>query len=118
MGDVLRKKKKFSGAVFHYVQAAEKAVKGLLYLFNLQPWGHSLQNLLVECEKLGISIPISLKTIAKGFVIDYIASRYPDASPAIPPRSAYDKQKANAVRSQAKSFIDFVEQEKEGRVKP
>jgi len=56
MADVLRKKKKYNGAVFYYVQAAEKAVKGLLYLLSLQPWGHSLLNLLNECEKNGIAV--------------------------------------------------------------
>jgi HEPN domain-containing protein len=118
MADVLRKKKKYNGAVFFYVQAAEKAVKGLLYLFNIQPWGHSLLNLLNECEKLGIVITPEFKTNAAAFENHYIESRYPDTSPGIPPSTAYDKEKTNEIRDQAKSIVDFAKQEKEVRVKP
>jgi HEPN domain-containing protein len=51
MGHILFNAQKFNGAVFYYIQAAEKAVKALLYLFNFQPWGHSILNLLNEYEK-------------------------------------------------------------------
>jgi HEPN domain-containing protein len=118
MADVLRKKKKYNGAVFFYVQAAEKAVKGLLYLFNTQPWGHSLLNLLNECEKLGIIIKAEFKTNAVAFENHYIESRYPDSSPTVSPRSVYTKEKANEIRVQAISIVDFAKQEKKARVKP
>ena len=51
--EILRKSKNFNNAVFLYVQAAEKAVKGLLYYHNIQAWGHSIFNLLKEYENQG-----------------------------------------------------------------
>lgn len=117
MGDVLLKKRKYSGAVFHFVQSAEKAVKGLLYLLNLQPWGHSLSGLLLECEKNGINVKQEYKTSAKSFDVHYTSTRYPDASPT-PPRKAYDKATAETIKRQAKAIITFIEQEKTGKVKP
>ncbi len=51
MGNILFNAHKFNGAVFYYIQAAEKAIKALLYLLNLHPWGHSILNLLKEYEK-------------------------------------------------------------------
>ncbi|MEX2684855.1 MAG: HEPN domain-containing protein [Candidatus Sigynarchaeota archaeon] len=76
-----------SGAMFHFIQAAEKAVKGLLYLLNLHPWGHSLSSLLMECEKQGVTVKPEFKASAKAFEVHYTGSRYPDASPT-PPRKA------------------------------
>lgn len=118
MAEILRKKKKYNGAVFHYVQASEKSAKALLYLFNLQPWGHSLLNLLNECEKLGIVVKPEFKKIASLFENHYINSRYPDTSPTASPKLAYNKNKTNEIRDQAKLIVNFVKQEKSARVKP
>jgi HEPN domain-containing protein len=84
--------------VFHFIQAAEKAVKGLLYFFNLQPWGHSLSGLLMECEKQGIGVKPEFKVSAKSFDVHYTGTRYPDASPT-PPRKAYDKAMAETIKN-------------------
>lgn len=116
MGNILLKSHKYNGAVFYFIQSAEKAVKGLLYLFNLQPWGHSFSNLLHECEKLGVIISNELKKNAKDFERHYTRSRYPDASPTTAPKDAYNEKTAKNIRDNAKSFLDFVENEMEARM--
>ena len=43
MGDILFNAGKYNGSVFYYIQAIEKAIKSLLYLFGNRSWGHPLR---------------------------------------------------------------------------
>ena len=113
MGNILFNAHKFNGAVFYYIQAAEKAIKALLYLLNLHPWGHSILNLLKEYEKKGKKISIELKKIAKELERHYTRSRYPDALPMKSPKDVYTKNKAQVIRDKSKIFLEFVKNEME-----
>ncbi len=91
-------------------------IKGLLYLFNLQPWGHSVLNLLNECEKQGIKISPELKKNAKDFELHYTRSRYPDALPFKAPKDVYDEKTAKKIQHNTKLFLDFIKSEMEARI--
>lgn len=51
MAEILLESKKYNGTVFHSQQAAEKAIKSLLYLYDIQPWGHSILKLWKNMRK-------------------------------------------------------------------
>lgn len=44
--EILYKNERYDAACFYAHQAAEKAVKALLYNVNEAPWGHSIKILL------------------------------------------------------------------------
>lgn len=70
----------FSACAFHAQQAAEKALKALLYLRGLRPFGHSLVALLARAAEEGY--PESAESIsdaASRLDKHYISARYPDA---------------------------------------
>lgn len=115
MGEILFNSRKFNGAVFHFIQAAEKAIKAILYLFNFQPWGHSLINLLMECEKVGVLISTNLKNGAKKLEDHYTKSKYPDALPYKAPKDVYTEEIAIEIRKCSEIFLDFIKNEVEAR---
>jgi HEPN domain-containing protein len=112
MGDILLKEHIYNGAVFHFQQAAEKALKAILYLSNIQPWGHSILNLFQEYEKSGHKVSEELKNYARSLDRHYTASRYPDSLPNITPKEAYDRGIALSLRKKTQAIIEFVENEK------
>ena len=71
----------YNSAVFHFVQATEKALKALLYFLNIPSWGHSSMELLDNCESMNIEIPDVIKENAKILGQHYNTSRYPDVTP-------------------------------------
>lgn len=111
MGNILLKEHIYNGAVFHFQQAAEKAIKALLFLSNIQPWGHSILSLFQEYEKNGHIVSEKLKNYARSLDRHYTASRYPDSLPNITPKDAYDQGIALSLRKKAQAIIDFVENE-------
>jgi len=88
IGTILFNAKKYNAAIFHFVQAAEKSVKALLYFKEIRPWGHLLVDLLKSCEQIQISVDKDLIIIAQKLEIHYISSRYPDALPDLSPKEA------------------------------
>ena len=106
-------RKKYNAAVFHFVQAAEKGVKALLYLKEIWPWGHSLVDLLKSCEKIRIPINKDLKITAQKLELHYTSSRYPDALPDQTPKEAYDDIIADDIKKKALKILDFVKEEHE-----
>lgn len=111
--DLLYKAKRYNIAAFHYVQAAEKAIKSLLYYHNLQPWGHSLSDLIAQYEKLGNLVDNEIKIRCKKLEKHYITSRYPDSLPNISPFQAYNKFNTKEIKQMSNFIIEFVIQEKE-----
>lgn len=112
MGDILFKEHIYNGAVFHFQQAAEKALKAILYLVNIQPWGHSILNLFQEYEKSGHKVSEELKNFARSLDRHYTAFRYPDALPSMTPKEAYDREIALDLRKKTQAILEFVENEK------
>lgn len=108
---LLLQNKRFNTAVFHAQQAAEKAVKALLYFNNLNGWGHSIYSLI---EKYKILKNLDLEDLEKkALSLDkhYITTRYPDALPNITPHKAYSKDEAELAIKQADDIITFVKTE-------
>jgi HEPN domain-containing protein len=113
IGDILLKSQKFNAASFYFVQAAEKAVKAILYYLNQQPWGHSLINLLKEYEDLGKIVDDDLKNKASLLEPHYITSRYPDSIPGKNPSDYYDEDITVELQEAASCIIEFVDKEKD-----
>ena len=111
-GKVLLKAKRYNLAVFIFTQAAEKAVKALLYLTNAKPWGHAILNLLTEYENQGHTVPAELKQYAQDLENSYLDSRYPGVSVTIGPKDMYDKETTKAAMVKTKAILDYVEKER------
>ena len=112
-GKILLKAKRYNLAVFIFTQAAEKAVKALLYLTKAKPWGHAILNLLIEYENQGHAVPSELKEFAQELENSYLDSRYPGISESMGPKDLYDKESAKAAMEKTKAILDFVKKEKE-----
>ena len=111
---ILFKNNRFNTVVFHCQQAAEKAVKALLYHNKINGWGHSIHSLLEKYKELKNKKYDNIERLALSLDKHYITTRYPDALPNIAPHKAYNRQEAEIALSQAKHIIDFVNKEIKG----
>jgi len=102
---ILHREKRYNAAVFYAHQAAEKAVKALLYSINEAPWGHSIRSLLHRFfESKGINEDKEIISYARELDLHYIPSRYPNAHPIGSPHKAYDERVSeNALKAAEKS---------------
>lgn len=99
---------RYNAAAYYSHQAAEKAVKALLYLVNEAPWGHSVRILLEKfAEKKNISIS-ELLPYARELDRHYVPSRYPNAHPAGTPHEAYDEDTSRRVIEAAEVLVSFA----------
>jgi len=106
---ILHRERRYNAAAFYAHQAAEKAVKALLYYVNEAPWGHSVRVLLERYfSKVGIEMDVKLLSYARELDRHYIPSRYPNAHPAGTPHEAYDEETSKRALEAAKKVIDFV----------
>ena len=106
---ILHEKGRYNAAVFYAHQAAEKAVKALLYSVNEAPWGHSVRILLERYfEATNKGIISNLLRYARELDRHYIPSRYPNAHPAGTPHEAYDEETSLAALKAAEEIIKFV----------
>ncbi len=105
---ILYRERRYNAAAFYSHQAAEKAVKALLYSVNEAPWGHSIRELLRRFyERTGIKPNEEIMSLARELDIHYIPSRYPNAYPSGTPHEAYDERIAgNALRA-AEKIIEY-----------
>ena len=109
--DNLRKRERFYLALFHFQQAAVKAVKAFLYLKvkSIEVfYRHSINDLL----NVAIEIDIEFKEIESVKKLDqyYIPTRYPNGLPGgIPSRYFDDSKEAKDAMLLAKKLIDLVE---------
>ena len=111
---ILFENDRFNTVVFHCQQAAEKAVKALLYHNKLNGWGHSIHSLLEKYKDLKNANFEDIERTALSLDKHYITTRYPDALPNIAPHKAYHKQEAELAINQAKKIINFVNKEIKG----
>ncbi len=111
-GNILFLFRRYNNAVFYFVQAAEKTLKGLLAYYNVKSWGHSLSDLLDLLEKCGIKSGLEIKLSCREIERHYMSSRYPDISPQYSPRKAYDRKIAKDIKNQVKRIFLFVEEER------
>ena len=107
--EILHNEKRYNAAAFYAHQAAEKAVKALLYYVNEVPWGHSVRVLLDRYfRKIGRDPDEELMRLARELDRHYIPSRYPNAYPAGTPHEAYDAYTSRSAIEAARRIVDFV----------
>ena len=106
---ILHREKRYNAAAFYAHQAAEKAVKALLYYVNEAPWGHSVRVLLERYfRRVGVEPNQELLTYARELDRHYIPSRYPNAHPAGTPHEAYDEETSRRALNASRNIIEFV----------
>ena len=111
--DELRKRGRFYLALFHFQQAAEKALKAYLYLTVKSKeevfTTHSLEDILQKAW----AADRDFKEVKKARKLDEYAirSRYPDSIPGrIPSRYFDDPQEAEEAMHLAREVVELVEQ--------
>ncbi len=94
---------------FQSQQAAEKAVKALLYVHGRSSWGHSIVELL---NYLGSVEEVSEEIYIAGRELDrhYIPSRYPNVFESGYPAMYYDRITAERAFESAEKIIRWVEE--------
>lgn len=97
----------YEWACFQAQQAAEKAVKALLYGRGVSAWGHSIVELLThleDLEKIGEELYINSRELDR----HYIPSRYPNAFESGYPGMYYDRPTAERAVNAAERIIEWV----------
>jgi len=111
--DELRKRERFYLALFHFQQAAEKALKAFLFM-NVKSvevfYTHSIADLL----NIAIEINNKFDNIMSSKKLDqyYIPTRYPNGLPGgIPSRYYDDPKEAEEAMIMAKNVMNLIEEE-------
>lgn len=99
----------YNWSCFKAQQAAEFAIKGLLYGIGFSPVGHSLLKLLEEIEGKKIDVE-KLKGYARTLDRHYIPTRYVNAHVEGAPFEFYDLSTAEEAIECAIRFIQFVKE--------
>jgi HEPN domain-containing protein len=110
MARALREDQFYDGCAFHAQQAAEKALKGLLYALHLRPWGHSCFLLLQQISEILPADSVTPLLVEASHRLDehYLPSRYPDALPEGIPAEQYDSDLADEALYNAGQILEFV----------
>jgi HEPN domain-containing protein len=109
--DDLRKRNRFYLALFHFQQAAEKALKAYLYLKvkSIEVfYTHSIDDLL----EMTMDIDPDFKEVAQAKKLDkyYVPTRYPNGLPGgVPSRYFDDPKEAEEAMELAKRVNELVE---------
>lgn len=102
--------RRYNLACFLAQQAAEKAVKGLLYALGAEDvWGHSVAELCRDAAGLASDFA---PLVSQGAVLDkyYIPTRYPDSLPGGIPAEAFDQEDAERAIRLAENIMSAVRQ--------
>lgn len=96
----------FAHACFYAQQTGEKAIKALWYLVDADPWGHSVQRLVMEFPDKAC-VPHVEKWIAHAALLDkfYIPTRYPNGLPDLTPGQVYTREDAERGLEAARAFV-------------
>ncbi len=99
----------FSHACFLSQQAGEKAMKALWYSFGEDPWGHSIQRLVLEFPELSIRKQVA-DLIEESVLLDryYIPTRYPNGLPDLTPGQVYFSSDAEIALAAARQILSRV----------
>jgi len=105
----LRSLKKYSHACFLAQQCGEKALKALWYALGHDPWGHSIQKLIVDIPDKAARQVLRVHLEA-GVMLDryYIPTRYPNGLPDLTPGEVYLKQDADLCIRHARAILPSV----------
>jgi HEPN domain-containing protein len=106
----LRAGNHYAAACFHAQQAAEKALKAVLYSQGARVvFGHAVGQLVRQCEPLD---PAFAPLAADAGMLDqfYIPTRYPNGLPApAVPSESYTEAQAETAQQAAEQVITVVE---------
>jgi len=97
----------YNWSCFKCHQAAEFALKGLLYGIGLTPFGHSLTKMTNDLQNQKINIT-SILTACKKLDLHCIPSRYPNAHSTGSPFEYHDENISKEAITNAKKIMDFV----------
>ncbi|HEU0295826.1 MAG TPA: HEPN domain-containing protein [Anaerolineales bacterium] len=98
---------KFSHACFLSQQSAEKAMKALWFDIDSDPWGHSVQKLVLQFPKQNLLRNIQ-DWLAQAAYLDkfYIPTRYPNGLPDLIPSQVYNAQDSTQAIKRAEFFLE------------
>lgn len=98
---------KSSHACFLAQQSAEKAMKALWFAADHDPWGHSIQKLVLEYPQQNRLQPLD-DWVANAAYLDkfYIPARYPNGLPDLTPGQVYISKDAEEAIEKADFFLE------------
>jgi HEPN domain-containing protein len=99
----------YNWACFKAHQAAEKALKALLWGVGRPQIGHSLPRLLESVREMGIDVPEDIVEACIRLNKFYTPTRYPDAWSEGIPEEYYSKREAEEAIQWASRVIEWVE---------
>jgi HEPN domain-containing protein len=105
---ILFESRRYGPCAFFCQQAAEKALKAVVYSCGEKPWGHSVPALLDQVCAV-VRVEPDHVPVAEAEALDehYTRSRYPDARPQT--ADDYSQETAEEALSQAHAVLAFVE---------
>ena len=98
----------YEWAAFQAQQAAEKALKALLYAHGESAWGHSVLELLSELKRHYNDVDM-LMSGARELDRHYIPSRYPNVYESGYPGEYYDDETASRTIRYSEAIIGWVQ---------
>ena len=104
---ILHEAGKYSHACFLSQQSAEKAVKALWFSIDSDPWGHSIQKLVVDFPRKNMFQSVH-EWLANAGYLDkfYIPARYPNGLPDLTPGQVYFSQDSEQAIKKAEFFLE------------
>lgn len=105
----LHEASKFSHACFLSQQSAEKAMKALWFAIDSDPWGHSIQRLVMEFPQQDMLADME-NWQAQAAYLDrfYIPTRYPNGLPDLTPSQVYNSKDSEQAIETASFFWEEV----------
>ena len=98
---------KFSHACFLAQQSAEKAMRALWLWIDRDPWGHSIQKLVMQFPQQDILQDIDVWVESAAHLDKfYIPTRYPNGLPDLTPGQVYMSQDSSQAIEKAAFFLE------------
>lgn len=105
---ILLESERYGPCAFFCQQAAEKALKSVLYAVGERPWGHSIPSLLDQVAVvLGVDVESTPVSEVEALDEHYMRPRYPDAQPEV--AAEYDRATAELALEHARTVMAFAE---------
>jgi HEPN domain-containing protein len=104
---ILHKTKKFSYAYFLSQQSAEKALSSLWFAIDSDPWGYSIQKLVIQFPQQNMLHEIQNRLTQAAYLDKfYIPTRYPNGLPDLTPSQVYNSQDSLQAIERADFFLE------------
>jgi HEPN domain-containing protein len=103
--DSLAAASKHAQAAFFLHQTAEKAIKAVAFLWDGDPWGHSVTKLISELPETVRARFEPYRKSAMALDKLYIPTRYPDSVPDILPKDAFSEEDVVLARKYASDIL-------------